>query len=181
MQIRYPSVSRNDSYPNWVFLGMPRVQIRYIACVPRNDSRLNLVTSLVSSSTGVSRNDSRPEERESVLNLWGRTVNLRRPGRARHEGSAGPERLDDTRCNRYLCSVTWQHALHRIVVYGKDINLSPAYFRWTLPSIPAHTSHITSRLLALGGHPPPCPHTPLQGYLAHKKTSMTMTLQSPYV
>lgn len=29
----------------------------------------------------------------------------------------------------YMASVTWQHALHRIVVYGKGLNLSPAYFR----------------------------------------------------
>ena len=36
-----------------------------------------------------------PEEIESLLNLCRRTVNLRRPERARNEGSTGPKRLDD--------------------------------------------------------------------------------------
>ena len=40
-------------------------------------------------------------ENESLLNLRRRTVNLRRPERARNEGSRGPKRLDDTRCTTY--------------------------------------------------------------------------------
>ena len=36
-------------------------------------------------------------ERESLLDLLRRTVNLRLPERARHEASTGPKRLDDTR------------------------------------------------------------------------------------
>ena len=42
-----------------------------------------------------------PHRRESLSILWRRTVNLRRPERARHEGSKGPNRLDDTRCTTY--------------------------------------------------------------------------------
>ena len=38
---------------------------------------------------------------ESLLNLWRRTVDLRRPDRARNEGTTGPRRLDDTRCTTY--------------------------------------------------------------------------------
>ena len=37
------------------------------------------------------------EKKEFLLNLWRRTVNLRRPERARNEGTTGPKRLDDTR------------------------------------------------------------------------------------
>ena len=40
-------------------------------------------------------------KRESLLNVCRRTVNLRRPERARNEGTTGPERLDDTRCTSY--------------------------------------------------------------------------------
>ena len=35
---------------------------------------------------------------ESLLNLWRRTVHLRRPERARIEGCTGLKRLNDTRC-----------------------------------------------------------------------------------
>ena len=38
---------------------------------------------------------------KSLLNLWRRTVNLRRAERARNEGTTGPNRLDDTRCTTY--------------------------------------------------------------------------------
>ena len=41
------------------------------------------------------------KERESVLNLWRRAVNLRPPERARNEWSTGPKSLDDTRCKTY--------------------------------------------------------------------------------
>ena len=40
-------------------------------------------------------------EGKSLLHVWRRTVNLRRPARARNKGSAGPKRLDDTRCKTY--------------------------------------------------------------------------------
>jgi len=42
-----------------------------------------------------------PHERDCFLDLWRRTVNLRRPEKARNEGSTGPKRLDDTRCTTY--------------------------------------------------------------------------------
>ena len=38
------------------------------------------------------------KEGKSLLDLKRRTVNFRRPGRARNEGPTGPKRLDDTRC-----------------------------------------------------------------------------------
>ena len=41
------------------------------------------------------------KERESLLNLCPRTVNPRRPERARNEGSTGPIRPDDTRCTTF--------------------------------------------------------------------------------
>ena len=40
-------------------------------------------------------------KKESLLNSWRRTVNLRRPDRARDEGTTGLKRLDDTRCTTY--------------------------------------------------------------------------------
>ena len=40
-------------------------------------------------------------ERKSLLNLWRRTVNVRRPKRAPSEGTTRPKRLDDTRCTTY--------------------------------------------------------------------------------
>jgi len=49
----------------------------------------------------VGRGDVHPPsrlQRESLLDLSRRTVYLRRPDRARKEGSTGPNRLDDTRC-----------------------------------------------------------------------------------
>ena len=40
-----------------------------------------------------------PADRESsLLNMWRRTVNFRRPERARNEGYTGPEGLNDTQC-----------------------------------------------------------------------------------
>ena len=47
-------------------------------------------------------------DRESLLNLWRRTVNLRRPERAWNEGSTGPKRLDDTRCKTYNFERGWR-------------------------------------------------------------------------
>ena len=48
------------------------------------------------------------EKREFALNLGGRTVNSRRPERARTEGSTGPKRLDDTRCKSETgCDSVW--------------------------------------------------------------------------
>ena len=38
------------------------------------------------------------QENGSSMILLRRTVHLRRPDRARNEGSTGPKRLDDTRC-----------------------------------------------------------------------------------
>ena len=40
-------------------------------------------------------------ERRSLLNLSRQSVSCRRPERARNEGSTGPKRPDDTRCNTY--------------------------------------------------------------------------------
>ena len=51
-------------------------------------------------------------ERESLLNLWRRTVKLRRPERARNEGSTEPKRLDDTRCKTYTRRINSQRVRH---------------------------------------------------------------------
>ena len=54
------------------------------------------IQSRTRSSVGANLSARAPAERESLLNLC-RTVNLRRPERARNEGTTRPQRLDDTR------------------------------------------------------------------------------------
>ena len=52
--------------------------------------------------------EMRSAERESSLDLWRQTVNLRRSERARNEGSVGPKRLDDTRWTTYRRRINYR-------------------------------------------------------------------------
>ena len=56
-------------------------------------------------------------------NLWRRTVNLRRPERARNEGKTGPETLDDTRCTTFKQRINYMtETLSRETSHGIPFN-----------------------------------------------------------
>jgi len=65
-------------------------------------------------------------ERESSLNLCRRTVNLRRPERARNEGTTGPQGLDDT----------------RFTTSKRRINFSPRTVRQQVGNLQLETHHL---------------------------------------
>ena len=56
------------------------------------------------------------EKNESLLNLQRRTVNLRRPERARNEGYTGPTGLDDTTHRVASAPCAYKHASIREVL-----------------------------------------------------------------
>ena len=79
--------------------------------------------------------------RASLLNWWRRTVNLRRPERARHEGSTGPKRLDDTPCKTYKLVCTFVLSLRRPRIIPLERNEGP-----TQPRDEQHCTNIVPPL-----------------------------------
>ena len=88
---------------------------------------------------------------ESSLNVCRRTVNLRRPERARNEGSTGPNRLDDALCTTYgrrsigLMLRFSQQVRKRVCRRSHSLSLflSP---RYSLSLSPLHTNTLTHSL-----------------------------------
>ena len=53
-----------------------------------------------------------PHKVRIFIELMTWTVNLRRPERARNEGSIGPKRLDDTRCTTHKRQINYRACQH---------------------------------------------------------------------
>jgi hypothetical protein len=98
------------------------------------------------------------QEGESLLKLRRRTVNLRRPERARNEGSTESKRLDDTRCTTFRrrsgqwtwkLSGVWQCMHDSFARVSVNLSLSPPLSLSLSLSLSLFLS-----LRSIQGHPP---------------------------